>query len=485
LFWLACALIAFAVAAGLVEPLVAMFRLVPIPDDYNEGWNAFWADAAMRGTALYPSRDSTILNNYPPLSFFIVGALGRVVGDSLIAGRLLSVTSFVAIVTFIFLWLKSTGSTRGFAMFGAAVFAASLIAWSPDYVGADDPQLLAHAVMMTGLWLLWRADFRTSDVVLGAALMVCGGFIKHLLIPLPLVMTVWIAVNARRQLGTWLVGCIATGAFLFALTYALYGPDFFANLLFARTYSRERAMMKIQVLVNWFWPLMVLVGAIAVQLCIPASRKRLWPRGSFVVLYAVVSCVVGGYSSGGAGVDRNAFFDFLIAASLSAALSLEALGFLATRASPWPQLRAGAVYGISLALAALFIFRLTGLLANEERTIGTLQAREAEASEAIRLIKETGGGHAACETLSLCYWANTDFEVDFFGYFEKLATGVLPLSSCEAVFLAPQMRLIQIEKNKGQPVSRRLAPECTEVIRSHYTVLLDSDQYVLFARDGA
>jgi uncharacterized membrane protein len=39
---------------------------------------------------LYPSHDKLITNNYPPLSFYIVGALGWLIGDMVLAGRLLS-----------------------------------------------------------------------------------------------------------------------------------------------------------------------------------------------------------------------------------------------------------------------------------------------------------------------------------------------------------------------------------------------------------
>jgi hypothetical protein len=56
----------------------------------NEGWNAYFADAAMGKMPLYPSADKLITNNYPPLSFYIVGVVGRFLGDPVLAGRLLS-----------------------------------------------------------------------------------------------------------------------------------------------------------------------------------------------------------------------------------------------------------------------------------------------------------------------------------------------------------------------------------------------------------
>ncbi len=63
----------------------------------NEGWNAYFADAAMGKMPLYPSADQLITNNYPPLSFYVVGLVGRLVGDPVLAGRLLSLIAVVAI----------------------------------------------------------------------------------------------------------------------------------------------------------------------------------------------------------------------------------------------------------------------------------------------------------------------------------------------------------------------------------------------------
>src|SRR3954462_14378141 len=65
----------------------AFFLLEILP---NEGWNAYFQDAAARGGVLYPPIDSFILNNYPPLSFYLIGWLGAYLGDALYVGRTLS-----------------------------------------------------------------------------------------------------------------------------------------------------------------------------------------------------------------------------------------------------------------------------------------------------------------------------------------------------------------------------------------------------------
>jgi hypothetical protein len=479
-FWLACLLIVSAVAAGFLEPVLAMFRT--IPNDYNEGWNAFWADAAMHGRALYPAPDSDIANNYPPLSFFIVGAVGYLLGDNLFAGRLVSLVSFAIVTLCIYLWLRTSGSSRRLAMFGASLFVALFIAWAPDYIANDDPQMLAHAIMMTGLLVLWRGNLRTWSVVAAAVLMLCAGFTKHLLIPLPLATTVWLAFNTRRQFVVWVLAATLTALLLCGASYALYGPSFVADLLSARLYSRYRALTRTREVIALCWPAIILMLMIVVQLWRSRDTARLKDRAALVVLYATIAGILGAFSSGGAGVDKNSFFDFLIAASLCAVLGLEALQAIKMRESSDARLSTGAIVALGLLVVPL-TYRVLNRLTVEEHDLQTLDAREADARDTIRLIKDLGPGHSACETLSLCYWANAGFQVDFFMYGQKLQMGLLPQSSCEAVFLAPKMRLVQLEKYRGEPVSRRLPASCNDVIHDHYTVLRDSPFGVLLARN--
>src|SRR5436305_8374919 len=82
-------------------PVYRAFLNVEIQN--NEGWNAYFADAAIGKVPLYPSPGQFITNNYPPLSFYIVDLVGRLVGDPVLAGRLLSLVAVIAIATAIVL----------------------------------------------------------------------------------------------------------------------------------------------------------------------------------------------------------------------------------------------------------------------------------------------------------------------------------------------------------------------------------------------
>ena len=123
----------------------------------NEGWNAYHADQAMRGTGLYPPPDGLIANNYPPLSYYLIGWLGRLVRRSALcrAGALAA---------------GDAGHRCGRRCRGAAIrriarrpllagfwFVATLARFFEFYVGMNEPQLLGLAVMAAGFaWFFKR-----------------------------------------------------------------------------------------------------------------------------------------------------------------------------------------------------------------------------------------------------------------------------------------------------------------------------------------
>jgi hypothetical protein len=90
-------IVAFCVIAAwfFAWPVYRTFLNIDI--NWNEGWNAYWADAAMGRMPLYPSPNQLITNNYPPLSFYIVGAFALLIGDPILGGRLLSLLAVIMI----------------------------------------------------------------------------------------------------------------------------------------------------------------------------------------------------------------------------------------------------------------------------------------------------------------------------------------------------------------------------------------------------
>src|SRR6185503_3767237 len=143
LVWSAIGVLALAALFLLLRNSVAIPSLVAL--DPNEGWNAAHTIALMTGHSLYPA--GLMVNNYPPLSFYAVAALATLTGDAVIAGRLLSLLSFLATCALIAAITRRMGAGLP-GMLTAVVFFAAVLLIASDYVGMDDPQLLGHALQL-------------------------------------------------------------------------------------------------------------------------------------------------------------------------------------------------------------------------------------------------------------------------------------------------------------------------------------------------
>src|SRR5256714_2512172 len=169
----------------------------------NEGWNAYFADAAMGKMPLYPSADKLITNNYPPLSFYIVGLVGRLVGDPVLAGRLLSLLAVVAIATAIALSVRRLGGSGMAARISAAFFVATMSRFFMSYVGMNEPQLLSEAIMAFGFLGFLIARSNDRGYVGPVLVMALASFVKHKIIAMPVTGFLWLALYRRREAGKW------------------------------------------------------------------------------------------------------------------------------------------------------------------------------------------------------------------------------------------------------------------------------------------
>ena len=280
----------------------------------TEGFNAYWQDAAIGGK-LYPSAESLTGNNYPPLSFFAVGALGALLGDNLYVGRALSIVGLLCVGGEIFLCCRIlTGNAWGAAI-GALWYVAIMAHNSVVYVGANDPQIAGEAIMGAGLaWFLVldRARLSTTPALL---VMVIGGFWKHNMIAIPLTAVVWLTIHRR---GYWsiLLSAVATVAGL-VVCRLLFGQEFFRNLLMSRAYRLGGVLANIGHL-QWCAPALAIWAAWATT-----NRGRV--PAQFTMLHVsagLASCLI---QWTGDGVSGNAEFDLLLALGIGIGAALKGL----------------------------------------------------------------------------------------------------------------------------------------------------------------
>jgi hypothetical protein len=399
------AAVSLVLALGCALAIVRVALVIPIkvPFDYNEGWNAYHAAAAVAGHGLYPDGDAMIFNNYPPLSFYIVGAVGTLIGDHIVAGRILSLASFVLLALGIGAAVRMMGATRLEAAFSALVFVATMRLFS-SYVGMDDPQLLGQAVGIWGvLWLL--REPRTDWSVFYAALCFCTAlFIKQNLVAQPLALLCWLALYDRpRAVRLAGLGLALAGALLGASMLA-FGPDFVLKLFPSRGYSAAAAL---NALAGWSADRFVLL-ACALAAFVGFRHDR-YVR--LCALYAGIALAIGTVFAGGDGTDRNVFFDADIALAMTIGLALHRAGAIGTRRGS--ALRASIAYGCFCYFAVAMLIVTSGDWLAAEYWRSPLVEETAEASREIAFLR-SAEGPALCTSLALCYWAGKAPQVDFF-----------------------------------------------------------------------
>ena len=403
------AILTVGVLAGFVR--AALIAPLRVPLDPNEGWNAYHAAAAIARGNPYAPGAGFMTNNYPPLSFYLVGILGCWLGDNVVAGRLVSLAAFASVCLIIALALRRLGASLYPAIFAASLFASTLLLTS-DYVGMNDPQLLGHALQLAGLLLLLRSQRSDVHVIASATLFVAGGFVKHNLFALPLASFAWLVTTDRRsavRFAAALVGFSIAGV---VAVQAIMGVNLFHQLQSARGYSF--VLLKSNA-IDW-------LPVAALPLCSLGWLVSRFHRDKAVRLaglYAGISIISGVALLGGAGVDVNAMFDADIALALCAGLAISRL--VAIGGTAWC-----AAGGQAFAMLCIFPFALIALRTPDWHEasfwLRPLREERAVAARDIAFLR-AHGGLAMCEDLTFCYWAGKSPTVDVFNLDQQFESG--------------------------------------------------------------
>jgi hypothetical protein len=417
--------------AFLVFLLLGPLLVIPlhIPINYNEGWNALFDNRAVNPGAgpLYPPKSDFVFNNYPPLGFYIVGACGRFVfGDMIVAGRVISLVSLLLAGAMTGVCVRLLGANARSGLAAGLLMLLFMSTFYRTYVAMDDPQCLAHAVMLCGLAVLLHRRglmrLRAGELpivnVLGAALlMVAGGFIKHNLIALPIATTCWLLAYHRRAALLWIVAAIVFLAFGAGVTFLLHGPIAFADVLHHPRVWRPSLMKQSLSRLAPMLPMAAVEIALLRQQFRSASADR---RSAivFVAVFNAVALITGIFQRTGEGVYYNAHFETLISVCIGFGLALSAVF---SEVVTFRGYAFGAAGIACLAAAPLF----GGLPWHVPLAWQDIQGRTARAAAWQPVIARIAAadGRAGCIFMSLCWWANKPSMMDVFNLTEYLATG--------------------------------------------------------------
>lgn len=407
----------------------ALIVPLEVPLNPNEGWNAYHAAAAMSGHGLYPAAGSFMINNYPPLSFYLVGLIGRMTGDFIVAGRVVSLAAFLADTLLIAAVARRLGCAWLEAAFAALLFADFLLLFT-GYVGIDDPQLLAHVPQLAGLLVLLSGKGTRASDLAAAALFVLGLYVKHNLVALPLAVLAWLALAGwgravRLALAMGVIGGVGLLAFRLA-----FGRSLLGELVSARVLSLGHLRATFGV-----W--LAMAGVMAAATAAVGMRGDRAAR--FCLIYALCSLVIGGFFVLGVGVSFNALFDANIAIALGSAVAVADLG--GRGAVLRPLLAAVLAAPLVIGFAQL----LGPRLADRDFWLQPMRREAAVAAADIGYLRSRPGP-ALCATPSLCYWAGKPEAVDVFNVEEQFRTAARPTGPLLELIDAHSFAVMQLER---------------------------------------
>jgi uncharacterized membrane protein len=384
---------------------------------------------------LYPSSAQLITNNYPPLSFYIVGSVGRLIGDAVLAGRLLSLISVIAIATAIALSVRRLGGTQAAAVISAAFYIAMMSRFFKSYVGLNEPQLLSHAIMAFGFLAFLDARSRDRGYVMPVLVMACAGFVKHNIIAMPLTAFAWLGMNRWREALKCL--CVAAVVIVIgiAICYVSFGRDFFLNIFTPRQYSLKKAIRSYKDL-QW-----VSVGLVA---CVCNAYAR-WRDQSVRLCSVLIAIALAAFflQRTGAGVWTGAQFDLMIAVAIG-------LGLAYTQVPLWPLARrlppavAQAILLLAICVRLLVPKDLEPIkLLVSRRFKNEIAVREQAMADSVERVRRTPGD-VFCPTL-ISYRAGKPFVVDHFNAEQRMLAGVLPKDAITARVAAGALTIVKTD----------------------------------------
>ena len=412
--------------------------------NYNEGWNSYFTGRVLSGLQLYPDRSSHLVNNYPPLSFYLTALVSQLTGSVLVAGRMLAWVGYGGCAALIGLSLRRMGSGTVGAWFGTLFFAACIATRFDLYVGMFDPQLFGQALMLTGLLVLLSRQ-NIAGAIIAGALIVAGGFVKHSLIALPLSITIWLFLFRPRLLLPYLASALLLAAGGLAACAALFGPEFAAGLTLPRRMDLADGVRKV---LRWMLPLEF--PCVLATLALGLGG----PYAALALIHLAVALPVAVLGAAPWATNYNMMFEFIVAVSLC-------LGLLVGRS-------AERVPGGWVALAATASLWITALVLGtaDSSSWGAWSTqqlgRDARAQADIALIRATPGP-VLCGTLLLCFEAGKPLAYDPLNYGQRPGEDQLSLRQDVE---AQRFALIQVDMD-----NLYLNTATLDAIRTHYREL--------------
>jgi hypothetical protein len=381
--------------------------------DYNEGWNVYNTLKAASHQQLYSTTYGWTAVNYPALSFHLVAFLGRFTSEYLFTARILSLLGLCLSALFAGAIVKLTTQSRSAAWMTGGFLVAWFCAAADSYVGTDDPQMLAQAFFMAGIYVYLRGGRRGWALEAAALLFVVGGNIKHSPIEFPLAVLLDLLFTSPRRALRFAASGGLMAAFSVLMTRQIDGAAYISCMTTPRAYSAMEGV-DTMLLLPQYSPLPALAALVAAFSCWKDPRRRV------LALLLCCALAIDTVFCGGSGVDINGFFGSMLAMAVLCGI------FAAESASPrWGRfslrspMAAGAIFFLGLALPMVH----SGNARPDKTFAANREAARRFGVEVAYLRAQPGP--AICESMLRCAYAGKPYLYDPFNATRFIGAGKL------------------------------------------------------------
>lgn len=463
------------VAAVLVGPRLLLLT-VPFHLNYNEGWNLYRVALVQAGGQLYGAPPQFWVTNYPPLSFHIAALLDRLVGDLSLTGRLLSLLGLLGTSLSVGAVVRRLTANRLAALYAALLVPIWFTLYQASRIPMNDPQLLATGFVAFGTYAYVRAGGPVWLVASAAAFAV-GLFTKHNLFDMPLAVGLHLLVARRwRELLAWAGAGALAGFGLLAASLAVDGPHFLAHVLIPRDYVPYKGIRMTGGFLAYF------AGALLVAVLWGRRQRVGSPRG-LLVLQLAVCFLVGVALAPGGGLDRNNYFDTLVALAMVAGVAVhDMLGA--------PAWRRPALAALLLALPLLpALAKLPERIGNIADTLRAAPRDAQEFAAGVRLLAGLRPP-ALCENMQLCFAAGQPLDYEPFFVDDRMRRGRIDPAEVMALLRARHWGAVVLDIWPDSPLlpgvarERFTAPVVDAILANYHPVYTASSFVILVPRDA-
>jgi len=438
---------------------------------YNEGFSAYWQQAAANGFPIYGKAPTVAYTNYPPLSFHLIGWLGHFMGDRNVAGRCVSFLAYLGIAGFIAALVFHFTGERRHAIYAAMMWLIWLAAFDPSRIGLNDPHVLGVALAIGGLYCYLRDPESAAWLIASGVTFAFSLFAKQSLVAFPAAAGLHLLLTSRKRFFVWFGAIAGCGLLLLLLTFQLDGAYFLQHLSIPRTYSLLNLAGSTTAYVVFFQ------APLAAALILMA-RKPLAGTRSVPVLAFVLAHAMGIVYTSGTGAGVNHLFEAIISICLITGLALPDVEAFAN-ALPYPS----AFLVVSLT-APFFLSSLAVLPQRIPDDWSRFESRsQAEASfAAAQSFVQRQPGDAMCESLLVCYAAGKPVTWDPFVIGQLVQSKQLDENRVLSVLANQGFSVIEIDLKYNESLNTRehISPSFTKQMLATYQLALRTPDFALF-----